>query len=125
GPAAAAMSPVKGFLSGAYDRAKGVYDDAMGVYDDVMDAKKKAEQVQDKLADGVSAGEVLENPEGFVDDLLGDEESSEDGEEQDGPPPPFPGSPREVSGRGFKILPADFEECTAQQAEMQIVHSDD
>lgn len=120
GPAASAMSPVKSFLSGAYDRAKGVYDDAMGVYDDVMDAKEKAERVQEKLADGVSAGELLEDPEGFVDDLLSDDPTGGGGEEEEGPPPPFPGSPRVVEGTALRIEPADFDEALAQQAELTI-----
>ncbi len=120
GPAASAMSPVKGFLSGAYDRAKGAYDDAMGVYDDVMDAKEKAEKVQDKLADGVSAADVLEDPEGFVDDLIGDDPTGGAGDEEAGPPPPFPGAPREVKGRGLRIEAADFEEALSQQAELKI-----
>ncbi len=120
GPLSGAWNPVKGFVDGMKNKAKGVYDDAMDVHDDVMDAKEKAEQVQQKLADGVDLIDAAKDPEGFVDDLLADDPLT-GGPADDPPPPPFPGSDRARKGMGQWITHDDADVVDEARTEMVIV----
>lgn len=113
GPATSAMNPVKGFLGDAHSKGKSTYDD-------VMDVKNKAENVQDKLADGLDLIDAAKDPHAFVDDLIGDDPTG--GGPQDAPkPPPFPGNDRATSGKATPVTLEEYDEVQAQQKDMKIM----
>lgn len=94
-----AMSPIESML--------GVAGDVVGTAKDVLDG---VDAVTDKLGEGVTAGELMDDPMGAIG--LGDDGGGGDDE----PAPEFPGSTRITHGEGQDISQDELDEVDNNQA---------